>query len=100
MRMRSAIDAVSTGICVLLVLLSSFFSNANAQQSLPDSAKPRNVKTQTKQPSESGWPRVFTSGTDTFTIYPPQVDKWNENLIDLYCAVEVKTGEESAANYG
>jgi hypothetical protein len=100
MRMRSAADAASSGICVLLVLLSSSFSNANAQQSLAESTKPRNVKTQTKQPSESGWPRVFTSGADTFTIYPPQVDKWNENLIDLYCAVEVKTGKESAAKYG
>jgi len=99
MRIRSAVDAISMGICVLL-LLSSFVSNANAQQSLPESTKPRNVKTKTKQPSESGWPRVFTSGIDTFTIYPPQVDKWNENLIDLYCAVEVKAGKESAAKYG
>ncbi|HEV2172677.1 MAG TPA: hypothetical protein VGR71_03875 [Nitrospira sp.] len=99
MRMRSVVDAISMGICVLL-LLSSFVANANAQPSLPESTKPRNVKTQTKQPSESGWPRVFTVGSDTFTIYPPQVDKWNENLTDLYCAVEVKAGKESAAKYG
>lgn len=75
-------------------------SAANAPQSLPDSPKPKSAKAQTKEPTESGWPRTFTSGTDLFTIYPPQVDKWSENSIDLYCAVELKTGKESAAKYG
>jgi hypothetical protein len=28
------------------------------------------------------------------------VDKWAENLIDLYCAVELKSGKEIAAKYG
>jgi hypothetical protein len=28
------------------------------------------------------------------------VDKWHENLIDLYCAVELKAGKESAAKHG
>jgi hypothetical protein len=70
-----------------------FFSTANAQQSLPDTPKP-------KVPPESNWPRVFISGANSFTIYQPQVDKWNENLIDLYCAVELKHGKESATKYG
>lgn len=75
-------------------------TGANAQQSLPDSPRPKNAKTQTNEPSESGWPRTFISGVDLFTIYPPQVDGWNENSIDLYCAVELKTREENAAKYG
>src|SRR5215467_5793410 len=101
MQMRSPVTgAASSVICALIFLLSLLSSKANAQQSLPDSPKPKNAKTQTKEPSESGWPRTFTSGADTFTIYPPQVDKWNENLIDLYCAVELKTEKESAAKYG
>ena len=101
MQMRSpATGAASSVICALIFLFSLLSSNANAQQSLPDSPKPKNAKTQTKEPSESGWPRTFTSGADTFTIYPPQVDKWNEDLIDLYCAVELKTEKESAAKYG
>ena len=73
---------------------------ASAGQSLPDAPKPKTVKTQSKVPSESGWPRTFTSGPDTFTVYPPQVDKWDGNLINLYCAVELKTGPEGAAKYG
>jgi hypothetical protein len=100
MQKRSPTAAASSVICALILLLSLFFTSANAQQSLPDAPKPKNVKTQTKEPSETGWPRTFSSGTDSFTIYPPQVDKWNENLIDLYCAVELKTGKNSAAKYG
>jgi hypothetical protein len=76
-----------------------FFSTANAQQPLPEGPKPKN-QVQTKLPSESSWPRTFTSGTNTFTIYQPQVDRWDENLISLYCAVELKAGKESAAKYG
>src|SRR5499427_8649170 len=95
-----ATEAASSVIGALLCLLSLLFQSANAQQSLPDAPKPKNAKAPTKERSESGWPRTFTNGTDTFTIYPPQVDQWNENLIDLYCAVELKTGTESAAKYG
>jgi hypothetical protein len=101
MQMRSpATDAASSVICALIFLLSLLCSAANAQQSLPDSPKPKNAKTQTKAPSDSGWPRTFISGADTFTIYQPQVDKWDENIIDLYCAAELKSGKESAAKYG
>src|SRR6516165_11495603 len=101
MQMRSpATDAASSVICALIFLLSPLCSAANAHHSLPDSPKPQTAKTPMKEPSESRWPRTFTSGVDTFTIYPPQVDKWVENLIDLYCAVELKSGKESAAKYG
>ena len=101
MQMRSpTTDAASSVICALIFLLPLLCSAANAHQSLPDSSKPKTAKTQTKEPSESRWPRTFASGADTFTIYPPQVDKWDENLIDLYCAVELKSGKESAAKYG
>jgi len=100
MQKRSPAVAASSVICALIFLLSLFFSSANAQQSLPDAPKPKNAKTKKNEPSETGWPRTFSSGTDSFTIYPPQVDKWNENLIDLYCAVELKTGKNSAAKYG
>ena len=101
MQMRSpATDAASSVICALIFMLSLLCSASDAQQSLPDSPKPKNTKTQTKAPSDSGWPRTFISGADTFIIYQPQVDKWDENLIDLYCAAELKSGKESAAKYG
>jgi hypothetical protein len=79
-----------------------FLSLAKAQESLPDSPKPKTTiaEQQSKGPAETGWPRTFTNGFDTFTIYPPQVDKWEQNVVDLYCAVELKSGKESASKYG
>jgi hypothetical protein len=113
MHIRSrATGAVSSVFrTTLIFVLSLLFRAAIAQQPLPDAPSPKvqtkqqlpnalGTKAQTKGPSESGWPRTFSSGTDTFTVYPPQVDKWDENLISIYCAVEFKTGKESAAKYG
>jgi hypothetical protein len=50
--------------------------------------------------ADNGWPRTFTSDNDRFTIYQPQVDKWEGNRIDLYSAVELKGGKDNAAKYG
>ena len=107
----SATDGALSIFWTLMFVVSGFFSPAHAQQPLPDTPRPKtqtqqsppnalSPKAQAKGASETGWPRTFTSGTDTFTIYPPQVDKWDENLIDLYCAVEFRAGKESAAKYG
>ena len=97
---KSAIDVYFSALSTLICLASLLLCSANAQQSMPNPPKPENTKTQTTEATESGWPRIFISSGDTFTVYPPQVEKWKENLIDLYCAVELKTGKESAAKYG
>ncbi len=69
-------------------------------QNLPNAPSAQKAKVAKAKTSSSEWPRTLTSGTDTFLIYQPQVDKWDGNRIYLYSAVEVKTGKESAANYG
>jgi hypothetical protein len=96
---RSTIKTTGLVPWTLASVAFLFFSTASAQQPLPEGPKPKN-QAQTKLPSESSWPRTFTSGTNTFTIYQPQVDKWDENLISLYCVVELKSGKETAAKYG
>src|SRR5215469_6758328 len=79
----------------------AFISIAKAQQPLPDApSATKGIKAPNARPAESDWPRTFTSGSNTFSIYPPQVDKWEGNQIDFYSAVEAKTGKESAAKYG
>ena len=99
MSIRSPVTSVAVFLTVVFVV-SLLCSAAKAQQpGLPDAPKPKDHTTQPAA-SESGWPRTFTSGVNTFTIYQPQVDKWNENLIDLYSAVELKAGKQSAAKYG
>jgi hypothetical protein len=111
MQIRRAATAVLPIYWTLIFAVSLIFGAANAQQPLPDSPSPKtqtkeqqpnapSPKAQTKGATENGWPRTFASGADTFTVYPPQVDKWNDNLIDLYCAVELKEGKESAPKYG
>jgi hypothetical protein len=88
---------------LFLTLVSApflFLGAANSQQPLPDAPKPKNIQTQSGGTSESAWPRTFTSGVNIFTIYQPQVDKWHENLVDLYFAVELKAGKETASKYG
>src|SRR6266699_946412 len=96
---RFATHALLSVFCSLIFVVCSLFS-ANAQQSLPDSPKPKIVTTPPKQASESSWPRTFASDADAFTIYQPQVDKWDGNLVDLYCAVELKEARETATKYG
>src|SRR5215472_1335178 len=91
---------VASSVFWSLICVSLLFSAAKAQQPVPNAPSAQKVKTHATGASESSWPRTFTSGTDTFTIYQPQVDKWDENLINVYCAVELKAGKESAAKYG
>ena len=103
--MRIRKRAIYSGFALLVNLafaLFVFLSLAKSQKSLPDSPTPKSTSAtpQTKTPPETGWPRTFTNGFDTFTIYPPQVDKWEQNVVDLYCAVELKFGKETAAKYG
>jgi hypothetical protein len=84
----------------LILTFLLFCTAGNAQQTLPDMPKPKNTPMPTKGVSESRWPRSFSSGANTFAIYEPQVDKWDGNSISIYCAVELKTGKESARKYG
>ena len=85
---------------LLLIVVSVLVSGSNAQQTLPNAPSAQKAKTQAARASDSGWPRTVTSGADTFVIYQPQVDKWEGNRIDLYSAVELKTGKDSPAKYG
>ncbi len=75
-------------------------STTIAQQTLPNAPSAAKAKAQTSRPSDTGWPRTFTSGSDIFVTYQPQVDKWDGNRVDLYSAVEFKAGKDSPPKYG
>jgi hypothetical protein len=86
-----------------LLSLISFCSIA-AQQ-LPDAPSTQKQQAKTKpsastSTAEKAWPRTFTKGGDTFSIYQPQVDKWDGNRLYLYSAVEVQNAAKKSANYG
>jgi hypothetical protein len=74
-------------------------SFAVAQQQLSNAPSAQKA-TLTKMSSDTGWPRTFKVGTDTFTVYQPQVDKWDGNRVYVYSAVEMKASEKAAPKYG
>ena len=73
---------------------------SSSQAPLSNAPSAQKAKTQAAKKQSEDWPRTFTSGADTFTVYQPQVEKWEGDRIDLYSAVELKTGKEAAAKYG
>ena len=83
------------------LILVSFMSCCPVwAQNLPNAPSAQKATVKKAQASEANWPRTETSGADTFLIYQPQVEKWEGNHVDLYSAVELKTGKDGAAKYG
>ena len=94
------LTALARAVIILTFFTFLIGSSTIAQQTLPNAPSTVKAKAQTSRTSDTGWPRTFTSGTDTFVIYQPQVDKWDGNRVDLYSAVEFKAGKDSPVKYG
>jgi hypothetical protein len=87
----------------LIFVLSAvlLLSGASAQESLPDAPSATKAGTTSiTRRADNGWPRTFTGEGDRFTVFQPQVDTWEGNRIDLYSAVELKSGKDNSAKYG
>jgi hypothetical protein len=95
---------------MILLAVSMRVGIVVAQQELPDAPSatkgmtvaPKPARADTPKPTrtDSGWPRTFTAESDHFSVYQPQVEKWDGNIIDLYSAVEAKKGNDTSAKYG
>ncbi len=48
------------------------------------------------------WPRIVEAGDTTFTIYQPQIDKFEDAVLEARAAVkvDVKVGEKTQTSYG
>jgi hypothetical protein len=93
-------EAELGSILLRLLLTSLIGCSPGLAQDLPNAPSAQKAIVKKAQTSEASWPRTMTSGSDTFLIYQPQVEKWEANRISLYSAVELKTGKDSAAKYG
>ncbi|HQR18054.1 MAG TPA: hypothetical protein PK948_06770 [Gemmatimonadales bacterium] len=51
-------------------------------------------------PADPGWPRYFVQMGDSITLYQPQVDAWQGNLIRFHAAAAVKSPTMGAPTYG
>src|SRR5262245_57859946 len=54
----------------------------------------------TAQPGGDPWPRQTTAQNATISIYQPQLQSWDGNLLDAYAAVTIKTSGSGVTNYG
>jgi hypothetical protein len=52
------------------------------------------------QPGGDPWPRTVTVTGTEISIYQPQLNSWNGNLLDAYSAVKVKVSGSDVTNYG
>ncbi len=86
----------------LLLLVAGFFAYCQgAAQKLPDAPSAAKAQPSTAaSQADKGWPRSFSSSTDKFTLYQPQIEKWDGNRLYLYSAVEVTSAGKTSANYG
>src|SRR5690242_17623933 len=46
------------------------------------------------------WPSHFSTGNQTFTIYPPELERWDQDRLQGRAAVAVLSGGESKPVYG
>ncbi|HEV3469665.1 MAG TPA: hypothetical protein VG148_10115 [Pyrinomonadaceae bacterium] len=50
--------------------------------------------------TDEGWPRKFASGPNSFSVYQPQVERWEGNRFEARAAVAVAEGQTNQTAYG
>jgi len=75
-------------------LLSAFESPVFAQAETGKTAR------QAAAITDKGWPRIFASGTTSFSVYQPQIEQWKDNKFEARAAVAVTTGQSKQPVYG
>ena len=50
--------------------------------------------------TDKGWPRKFTSGANSFSVYQPQIEQWQGNQFEARAAVAVSDGQSKQTTYG
>jgi hypothetical protein len=50
--------------------------------------------------TDKGWPRTFTNGATSFSVYQPQIETWKDNQFAARAAVAVTTGQSKQPTYG
>jgi hypothetical protein len=101
--MRKTVSSVRS-VFLAFSVLGFIYAGAGCShlfaQGLPNAPSAQKAKVQASKPSPESWPRTFTNGADTFTVYQPQMDKWEGDQLFVYCAVEVRAGAKAAPRYG
>jgi hypothetical protein len=88
-RMKKEITVLGRLLCAGLALAGPFHGTAAAQQpvAVADSV-------------DAGWPRAFTSGATTFSVYQPQIESWTGNRLAARAAVAVRDTGAAEPTFG
>lgn len=76
---------------VVVALLLGSVAPAPAQQGTTGASR---------TPTDIGWPRQIQSGGGTITVYQPQVESWDGNVLKERAAVSVSTAASPAPTFG
>ena len=65
-------------------------------------AAPQDEEANPATAAELTWPRIIQEGDTTFTIYQPQIDKFDDGVLEARAAVQVEThaGDKTQTTYG
>ena len=66
----------------------------------PAAAQPQPGGSTSQAPTDVGWPRQVKDGSSTITVYQPQVDSWDGNLLKSRAAVSVATPASPTPTFG
>ncbi|MBM4247296.1 MAG: autotransporter [Deltaproteobacteria bacterium] len=66
----------------------------------PPAAAQQGGGVSTAPPTDVGWPRQVKDGSSTITVYQPQVDSWDGNLVKSRAAVSVATPASPTPTFG
>jgi hypothetical protein len=86
-------------LAFIYLLLTAGLLPVSAASAFAQTATNVNPKQMTAT-SDKGWPRTFTSGATSFSVYQPQIDKWQDNRVESRAAVAVTTGQSKQPTYG
>jgi hypothetical protein len=56
--------------------------------------------TSAEPPADLGWPRIFSSNGQAFTVYQPQLDSWDGFTLNAHAAVALAAGADDAPLFG
>ncbi|MCX6348556.1 MAG: autotransporter, partial [Candidatus Aureabacteria bacterium] len=86
--------AVKTAIVVAFLFPSFLAALAWAQ------AQPVGENAAQSDLADTEWPRQYASGENTVTLYQPQINTWEKNILDARMAVSVQTAAAAQPTFG
>ena len=81
----------------VIILLAAYWSATTPRATC---AQTRATNRQVSAMTDQGWPRKFTSGADSFSVYQPQTELWQGNRFEARAAVAVADAQTGQTTYG